>query len=101
MGLKFWRLDAPLSRHAEMKDQSVAAVCFNEAELAAPTEPDDGRAREPLAQIWRKGSPQVLAPKLDSLDPPPEKDLLEPANGGFDFGEFRHRGHMANVGAAS
>ncbi len=84
-----------------MKDQSVTAVSFNEAELAAPAKPDDCRAREPLAQVLRKGSPQVLAPKLDSLDPPPEKDLLEPANGGFDFGEFRHRDHMANVGAAS
>ena len=101
MGLKFCRLDAPLSRHAEMKDQSVAAVCFNEAELAAPAKPDDCRAREPLAQVLRKGSPQVLAPKLDSSDPAPQQHLLQTSDGRFDFGKLGHHRDMANVGAAS
>jgi len=94
-------IDAPLSGHAEMKDQSVTAIGFDEAELAATPKTDHHRTGEPLAEVGREGSAQVLPAKLDPIDPSPEKNLLEAANSGFDFGKFGHRGHMANVGAAS
>jgi hypothetical protein len=84
-----------------VKDQSVAAVGGDEAELPAPPERGDGRAGQPLAEIGREGPPQVRPPKLDSGNSPPEQHLLKTSDGRFDFGKLGHHRDMANVGAAS
>jgi hypothetical protein len=98
--VKLGRIDAPLAGHPEVKDQGVAAIRLDQSELPAAAKPDDRCASQSLAEIARKGPPQILPAKLDALDAAAKQDLFQAANGGLDFGELWHPGHMANTGAA-
>jgi hypothetical protein len=94
-------IDTPLPRHAKVKDQGIAAIGLDQSELPATAKPDDLCASQSLAEVVGKGAPQILPAKLDPLDAAAKQDLFQAANGGLDFGELGHPGHMANVGAAS
>jgi len=62
----------------------------------ATAEPGDRRAGQPLAEILWEGPAQVCPPGLDPSNPPTFKDSGKPADGGFNFGKFRHGGDMAD-----
>ena len=98
---KLGRVDPPLSRHAEVEHHRVAAVGVDQPVFPAPAEAGHPGAGQPLAEVVGKAAPQIGPAKLDALDAAAEQHLLQPADGGFDFGKLGHPRHMANVPAAS
>ena len=91
------RIDAPMAGHPEVEHQRVAAVGVDQSIFGASSEARDPRPGQPLAEIDRQCSPKVGSPRLDPLDAPALRAHVQPAHGGFDFGEFRHRGDMAEA----
>ena len=88
-------VDPPPPRHAEVKDQRIPAIGRDQPIFRAPPKPGDPRAGQPLAKIERHRAAQIGAPRLDPNEPPPFEDAGQPANGRFDFGQFRHYRCMA------
>src|SRR5688572_9251466 len=84
-------IDPPMARHAEVKDQSVAAIGADQPEFRPATEAGDGCAREPLPKVERKRPAQVEAARLDPGQAPAVEDSGQAADGGLDFGKLGHR----------
>ena len=99
MLVEFGGVDAPVPRHAEVEDQSVAAIGRNEPIFCPPSEAGDPRPGQSLAKVLRHRSAQVGPARLDPYEPPAPEDGLQPADGGFDFGKFRHQPVIARSGA--
>jgi hypothetical protein len=89
-----------MARHAEVKDERVAAVGVDETVLRPAAEAGHDRAGQPLTEVDRKRAAQIRTPRFDRVQPPPVQDLRKPADGGFDFGKLRHGRDMAEVGQA-
>ncbi len=84
------RIDSPTSRHAEMEDQRVAAIGFNEPIFGAAGQRCDGRASQPLPQIDRNGEAEIRAACLDTGQNRALQNRPKASDSGFDFGQFRH-----------
>ena len=93
--LSLGRINAPPARHAEMKDERVAAIRIDQPVFRASTKPGDLRAGQPLSQIHRERPAQVRASRFNARDSPALEDALEATNGGLDFRKLRHAGDMA------
>src|SRR5579883_868424 len=83
-------LDAERPRHAEMHDQSLAAVEMDENVFGAARQLDDRPADQPLDEALRKRRAQIGPRQHDALDPRADHRRGEALADGFDFGEFRH-----------
>jgi len=68
---------------------------MEEAIFRAPPKPRDASSGEALAEILRERPAKILAPYLDSLDPPAVEDTGQAADGGLDFGKLGHPHDMA------
>jgi hypothetical protein len=64
--------------------------------LAPPSEAGDGRPRQTLPEVRRKGPAKVASTGLDAGDPLSEQHLFQASDRRFDFGKFRHRCDMAD-----
>jgi hypothetical protein len=89
------RIDAPMARHPEVEHEGVAAVGFDEPVLGASAKAGHACAGQPLAEIDRKRAAQVRPANLDAADAAALQHTSEAADGGFDFGQLRHGGDMA------
>ena len=89
---------AESARHAEVKDQRVAAIGRDQPVFCAARDPDNGRARQPLAKIRWQGKAQVRPVGDDKGQPFADKLLPKATHDGFDFGQF---GHNATVTASA
>ena len=88
-------IDPPAPAHAEMKHHGPVAVGVNQAVLRAARQAGDRGAGQPLHQIRRERPAHIrpVGPRGD--DPLPFKEPGKTADGGFDFGQFRHRTEAA------
>ena len=84
------RIDPPAARHAEVEDHRVAAVGVDQPIFGAAAEPGHPRAGQPLAEVGRERPAQVGAARLDARDAAGPEHVLQPADGGFDFGKLGH-----------
>ena len=91
------RVDPPPAGHAEVEDQGVSPIGIDEPVLCPSAQRPDTRSGQALAEIDRHRTTQIGAPGLDRGDAPAEQHALQAANGGLDFREFRHAGHMAEA----
>src|SRR5258705_9437603 len=89
------RVDPPVTRHAEMEAQSVAAVGVDQPVFRAAAEADDPLSRQSLAEVDRQRAAQVGPARLDPLDPAAVEHMGKAADGGFNFGKLGHRRDMA------
>ena len=89
--LELRMIDPPAPRHAEVEDHRVVAIRVDETVFRPPAEARDLRPGQPLAKVLRKRPPQIRAPRFDTCDPPALQHPLKAADGGFDFGQLRHR----------
>lgn len=101
VGIQLLRVDSPLSRHAKMENQSVAAIGVDQPELSTAAEPGHLRPGQTLAKVVREGAAEVGSARFDPHDAAAEQHPFKASDRGFDFGELWHRCDMANVGAAS
>lgn len=89
------RIDAPPSRHSEVKHERVSAIRVDQAVFGAAAETGNVRSNEPLTKIYRERATKVRPPCFDRGDSPAGQHTIKAANGGFDFGQFRHWRDMA------
>lgn len=87
---KLGRVDTPVARHAEMKDERVAPVSVDEAIFGSAPKTRHPRARQSLAKIIRQCSPEVRPTGFDRVDPAPSKDSRKASDSGLNFGKFGH-----------
>src|SRR5690606_11434898 len=73
-------------RHAEMDEESLAAVEVNEDVLGAAAESLDAPPFEPLAEPGRQRKAEIGTPLLDAGQTPPLHPERQSAPHGFDFG---------------
>ena len=69
-----------------MKDHRIVPVSMNKTVFRAPAQPGHPSTGQPLANVLRKGTAQVRAPRFDPCDTTPFKHVLKAANGRFNFG---------------
>jgi hypothetical protein len=79
-------IDPPVARHAEVKDENVAAVSLDKAIFRTAAKADDPGTHEALAQVQRESAPQVWPPRLDPLDAAALEHMSKTAHGRLDFG---------------
>lgn len=84
------RVDSPVARHSQMKDESVTSVRIDEAIFGASPKLRYERACQALPEIVRQGAPKVGPPCLDPFDATVLEDSGKPADGRFDFGKLGH-----------
>jgi hypothetical protein len=94
---QFGRIDPPTPRHAEMEDQRVATIAIDKPIFRAPPQSADDRARHPLAQVDGDRFAQIRTARLHPRQALAKQYGLEPADGGFDFGEFWHADQLGCV----
>src|SRR6185503_5183108 len=87
---RFRRIDPPVTGHAEVEDQAVAAIRVDDAVFGATMQADDASAGQPLAEVDGKRTPEVGTPCLDASDPTPIQHSRKAAYGRLDFGELGH-----------
>ncbi len=97
MGTDRLRIDSPAPRHAEMKDQRVAAIGFDQPIFGAAAKAGNDGTRQPLTQVGRNRPPKIGAARLDTSQAFAEQDRLKTANGRLDFGKFGHRNQLRCV----
>ena len=85
------RIDPPRPRHSEVEDHRVSTICVDESIFGTAAERGNAGARQSLPQVRWEGTAKVGAPRLDPLQPASLEDMLQAADGGFDFGQFGHR----------
>ena len=91
----FARVDPPMARHAEVKNQRIAAIGIDQPVFGPPAQADNPRTGQPLAEVDRQGVTKVGPPRLDPFDATAVEDMGEATDSCFDFGKFRHQGDMA------
>jgi len=91
------RIDAPVTRHAEVENQAVSAVGIDDTVFGPAAKADDGRSGQPLTEIDRKRATKVCPPRFHALQPAASQDLGEATNGRFNFGKLRHAHDMADA----
>lgn len=84
------RIDAPPARHAEMKNERVAAISFDHAIFCSASKARDACARQPLTQVRRNWPSEIRPAGLNAYENFTFQYGGEPANSCFDFGQFRH-----------
>ena len=92
MLVEFGGIDPPVPRHAEVKDQCVAAIGRNEAIFGSAPKVGDPRAGQPLTNVLRHRAAQVGPPRLDPIEAAALQHGFEAADGSFDFWKLRHGG---------
>lgn len=78
-------IDPPPSRHAEVKDERVAAVGVDQPIFGAASQPRDAGPGQALAEILGKRAPEVRAAGFDALDPTALEHARQTANRRFNF----------------
>jgi hypothetical protein len=94
------RINPPAARHAEVEDQRIAAISFNQPVFRPARKPRHPRTGQPLAQINRDRPPQVSTARLHPREYLPLKHSRNPAHGGFNFGKLWHRKSASGRAAA-
>src|SRR5262245_5516765 len=82
--------DGEAARHAEVKDQDLAALEESEDIFRPPFEADDSAALDTFDEIGREGKAQIRALEAHAADALAQEHRFKPAHHGFDFGKFRH-----------
>ena len=83
-------VDPPVARHAEVKDERLAAVGVDQTVFRAAAKAGHPRADQSLAKVLRKRPAEIGPPCLDALDAAALEDALETADGRLDFGKLGH-----------
>jgi demethylmenaquinone methyltransferase/2-methoxy-6-polyprenyl-1,4-benzoquinol methylase len=93
------RIHPPVTRHAEVKDERVASIGFDEPIFRTPPKSRHTRAGQPLAKINRKSSPKIGPPGFNTGNAVALEHARQSANGGFDFRKFGHSGAIWRTAA--
>ena len=91
-------IDSSRARHAQMEHHRVAPVGVNQPIFGAPPQRRYPRPGEPLSQVNGKRPAKVSAPRFDPAQLAALEHMLEPADGGFDFGQFGHGHPLQKLG---
>jgi hypothetical protein len=82
--------DAKRARHAKMHDEDIAVIEIGQEIFGAPAERLDTPARQPAAEILRKGKAQIRPPLVHGEKPGADQRGFEAAAHGFDLGKLGH-----------